>query len=394
MTDDSNPFNSSLIAQGRRFADREQEVSRIRDAYRTPGSRLIVVGERRMGKTSALYRAADFERKRGAFLAIASFATATDPADAARQILLGVKGELGRNWRAALEGMVGRLQGGIEIRPSPIPGVPPSLHITFGLREESRADLIPATLTAIHDQLANSKRHLALALDEFQRIYEWGGEDAEWALKAEIERHPAISYVLAGSQRGLIEAMVSRKGRALWKQADVLAMGPIAPQEMAEWIHQEATRTGASFQLEACDAIVAAAGPRTRDIVQLAREAWFEHARRSSELDVAGVQRRMDSLVQEQATLYSGIWRNRNATEQKILRTLVSQPNIALTSADALERYRLGPKSTVQGTIRRLVDSEFLADTTVDGLAFDDPFFRRWIETTVLPAIGISPAEH
>ena len=50
----SNPFLPSVPARGAHFADREREVARIAEAYRTPASRLVVYGERRMGKTSAI----------------------------------------------------------------------------------------------------------------------------------------------------------------------------------------------------------------------------------------------------------------------------------------------------------------------------------------------------
>ena len=380
-----NPFIPSLVARGRHFADRDQEVKRIRQAYREPGARLVVYGERRMGKTSALDRAAELERKAGTDVAIATFATATGPADAARQIILAVREQLGRGWRRSLESIVGRLQGNIDIRP----GIPPGVRISFGLREDTaRAELIPDTLNAIQAQVASEGGHLALALDEFQRIHEWGGEDAEWSLKAVLEQHRSLSYVLAGSQRSLIEAMVTRKGRALWKQVEALAFGPIDPQEMAEWIHQEAARAGARLTLAACDEIVRLSGPRTRDVVQLAREAWFEGLGRPQSGPDA-VSRALDRLVEMQGALYDTIWRERSPTEQRVLRAVAIDPKVALTGRDALKRYQLGPRSTVKHAGSRLVESEYLVALPEGGYAFDDPFFRRWIELKVLQDLGI-----
>jgi hypothetical protein len=383
-----NPFIPGVLAEGAHFADREAEVRRIREAYRAPGSRLVVYGERRMGKTSALHRAAEAERRAGTAVAIATFATASGPADAARQLLLAVREEVGRDWRTALEAMVGRLQGGIELRPSPVAGAPPVVRITFGLREEGpHSELIVEALEAIHAQVAGSGRHLALVLDEFQRIHEWGGEDAEWALKSALETHRSLSYVLAGSKRHLIEAMITRKGRALWKQVDALAFGPIPVDEFAEWIQQQATRTGVALSLDAADEIVRLAGPRTRDIVQLAREVWFEGVR-SPAVGPRDVARALDQWVAVQGALYAAIWRERSPTEQRVLRALAVEPGLALTSADALQRYGLGPKSTVQAAATRLVDEEYLVTPESGGYAFDDPFFHRWLVRHALSDLG------
>lgn len=384
-----NPFIPGILAEGDHFADREGEVRRIREAYRTPGARLVVYGERRMGKTSALQRAAVAERRAGTAVAVATFATASGPADAARQLLLAVREEIGRDWRTALESMVGRLQGGIELRPSPVAGAPPVVRITFGLREEApTSELIVETLGAIDAQVAESGGHLALALDEFQRIHEWGGEDAEWALKSALETHRSLSYVLAGSKRHLIEAMITRKGRALWKQVDALAFGPIPAEEFAEWIHQQAARTGVALSLAAADEIVRLAGPRTRDIVQLAREVWFEGVR-SQAVGPGDVARALDQWVAVQGALYAAIWRERTATEQRILRALAAEPHLALTSAAALQRYSLGPKSTVQAAATRLVDEEYLVTVESGGYTFDDPFFHHWLTRHVLADMGL-----
>ena len=388
---EDNPFIPSLIARGPHFADREGEVARIRSAYETPGARLVVYGDRRMGKTSALDRAAEGARRAKTRVAVATFATASDPADAAAGILLAVRQQIGRRWRTALESMVGRLQGSLTVSPSPLPGTPPAVGITFGLREqEIRGGLIPAALGAVNAQMESEGRRMALAIDEFQRIHDWGGEDAEWALKAAMESHQAVSYVLAGSRRHVIEAMITTKGRALWKQVDALEFGPIPPDDLAAWIQSRAVRTGVRLTLDAADAIVKLAGPRTRDVVQLAREVWFE-ARRDEETGVAEVSRAMDQWVRVQASLYAALWRSRTVPEQRILRALATDPRLQITSAGALSRYRLGPKSTVQTSAIRLVDDEQLVAETGGGYTFDDPFFRRWIELEVLPELGFAP---
>lgn len=105
-----NPFDIGLIARGNHFADREQEVARISRAFQSAGSRLVVYGDRRTGKSSAVDRAAQVARKAKQKVVVATLATATDPADAAQQIVRGVREQIGRNWRTTLDGIAGRLQ--------------------------------------------------------------------------------------------------------------------------------------------------------------------------------------------------------------------------------------------------------------------------------------------
>jgi hypothetical protein len=87
VSDPPEPIIASLLAEGANVADREAEVARMADAFRTPGSKLVVYGDRRLGKTSALERAAETARGVRAMVAVASFATASDASEAAQRIL-------------------------------------------------------------------------------------------------------------------------------------------------------------------------------------------------------------------------------------------------------------------------------------------------------------------
>lgn len=385
-----NPFDIGLIARGNHFADREQEVARIAATFRSPGTRLVVYGDRRMGKSSAVDRAAQVARKAKQKVVVATLATATDPADAAQQIVRGVREQIGRKWRATLEGVASRLQATMEVTPPEAAGAPPGVRLVFGIREQGseRRNLLWEALGAVNAQMEAEGGTLGIAIDEFQRIHEWGGEDAEWALKAALETHRNLSYVLAGSKRHLIEAMITSKGRALWKQVDALFFQSIDPQILAEWIQGHAARTGVSFSLAACDRVVELAGPRTRDIVQLARAGW-DAASRTGQADEMLVMAAMESLVMEQGALFAALWRGLQATDQRVLRAMAAEPGVALQSADTLQRYRLGPKSSVSTALARMVENEVLARDDGGRYAFDDPFFRRWVQRVALADLGL-----
>ncbi|HEX6749361.1 MAG TPA: hypothetical protein VF092_18850 [Longimicrobium sp.] len=387
-----NPFEIGLLAHDDHFADREQEVARIVRAFREPGTRLVVFGDRRLGKSSALDRAAAAARKAGQKVAVASFATATDPADAAQQLLGAVRHEIGRNWRETMERIAERLQATMELRPGTAAGLPPSVRFAFGLREESdaRPRLLWDVLGAIDAQMEAQRITLGIGIDEFQRIHEWGGEDAEWALKSAMETHRNLSYVLAGSKRHLIEAMLTNKGRALWKQVDRLDFGSIAPDVLAEWITRRAARTGVTVPLALADRIVALAQPRTRDVVQLARVVW-DSAIRAGRADDGAAEAALDQLVREEGALYDALWRTLQKIEQRILRAIAAEPGIAILAADVLARYRLGAKSTVSSALSRLLEREVLARDATGAYTFDDPFFRRWVQVNALPDLGLPP---
>jgi hypothetical protein len=374
-----NPFQIGTLAEGAAFADRAAEVAQLRRVWETPGAKLVLYGDRRMGKTAAMHAAAALSRRARRRVVIVNLATAVDGPDAVRRLLTAVRGAVGRTWKTIVQDLAAKLRLTLTLTPSADGtgwpgiqlGIDPSAPVP-------RPGLFTDALDAIEFELAKRRLTLGLGLDEFQRLLAWGGEDIEWALKASLERHRHLSYVLAGSSRSLIEEMVTGRHRALWKAVDTLPLGPIPEAEFAAWIVARSRASGVPLGRTTAEAVVAMVGPRTRDIVQLAGAVWEDARVTGGPGDPA---RACDALVATADALYLRLWEGGTDRERRILRALAGEPGIEPTSTAARERYGLGAPSTVAKALSALVARELLAREG-PRYVFDDPFFRRWVQVS------------
>jgi hypothetical protein len=249
--------------------------------------------------------------------------------------------------------------------------------------------LFVAALNAVEEELRERGETLGLALDEFQRLSRWDPE-IDWLLKGTLESHRRISYVLAGSERSLIEQMLDTKKAGLWKVAEILDLQPIPPDLFAAWIRDRATASGVTVPLAVAHAIVAAAGPRTRDVVQLARVLW-DLLPDGAVAETADVQAAMRVLVTEQSALYLRAWeRLESDAHRTILVLMAHDPHVEPTGTDTLRRWPLRPKSTMARIVTQLIDDEIVQRDTTGAYRFDDPFFQRWIEENVFRDFGFA----
>lgn len=380
-----NPFVIGTVAKGKRFTDRAPELTRLVRVLTAPGEKLVLYGERRMGKSSLLDRAAA-RAQRTHPVVMVSLATASGVEDAAVRLLAAIEQAVRPGWRDAVLEIARSLTLAVTAEPSVQGGF--SYRIGFEHRRpatESR--LVPDVLDAFHKLLSKRGETAAVVLDEFQRLVEWGGEDVEWALKAMLEQHDRLAYVLAGSATSAIEEMVQAKQRGLYKLADTLRLGPLPPDHFARYLEDAARRTGVPrFSARLAERIVELAGPRTYDVILLARAAWFR-LRAAGTADAAEI---LDSLVAEQSDLHRRIWGQLGDRDQRILRALATGADVSLHSADTRTRHQLGPASSVGYAVSRLVEAERLHRDPSDGsLSFDDPFFRRWVQMRTFGDIGI-----
>jgi len=383
-----NPFRIDGVVTPPHFTNRAAEVTRIREALRSPPSKLLVYGPRRMGKTSTILVASRAAERDGALVVRADLSTASSIADVVNRLLAAAVRSVGRTWKDLPSVFVERLQISVGLRPDPATGLAiPTLDASLRERGADRQrETLGNTLDTL-DALASERGvRLGVILDEFQEIHRLDGETAEWHLRGVIEKHAHVSYVLAGSRTALIQRMVSDPSRAFYKLLDMLYLGPMEDQPFARWIDERMAESGRKARGlgQRC---IEVAGPRTRDVVQLARSSWGAWSPEVGVEDLLKTAFR--DVVADEDVIAHTLWKGLTAHQQDVLRA-VAGAQTGLTTRETLERFALPGSGTVSNTAAALVAEDLLVKfETPPGYDFESPFFRGWVVSQALPDIGI-----
>jgi hypothetical protein len=190
--------------------------------------------------------------------------------------------------------------------------------------------------------------------------------------------------------------MILKKG-ALYKLVDKMPFGPMDADYLAGWI--DSGMTSAGIKVAGIGAgIVRAAGPRTRDVVQVARKFFdLTHSKgiaKSDDIDQA-----FSEIVEEEFDLLLSHWNSLTAHQQNVLRAVAAGKK-GLTTRETLNRFGLGSSGTAVNTANTLVKGGYLVKngpnsrkrlTASTGYEFDSPFFRSWVIKHTLADIGLIP---
>ena len=387
-----NPFRIGGIVGGEFFTNRARERKRIRQALMTAQDHLLVFGPRRMGKTSTLNVVAEELTKLGKHVVLADLSTASALSDLTNRILQSATRALGRRWKDAALSLVQHFSVKVGLTPDLATGAMiPTVDVS--IRDADHATQrqgFGEALDAI-EQLATSKRtHVGVVLDEFQEIHRFGGVDAEAHLRSIIQRHTHVSYVLAGSDERLIRAMTGAR-RPFYKLFEPLEFGPMDPDHLARWI--ESRLASASIRpSNAGSMIVALAGPRTRDVVQLAR-ATFEVSRASGAAGMSEIDEAFRQIVLAEDAPIRALWESLSPLQQNALRAVAVRTE-GLTTKVARRQFGLGETGPATKAMQTLVSRDLLVKTS-SGYRYDSPFMRGWVIANTLPDVGLSlPLTH
>jgi hypothetical protein len=378
------------------FTDRAEERRAIARALQTPGSHLLLVGPRRIGKTSLLKAVeADLKRKKGKPVPVLylDLWSASSLEDMTTRLAAEAARVLGTRWLDLVRQLANRLQFKLEMTTLPTGQLVPVPTLSFRQAgaSEQRRRLVTA-LDTLDAQAKANKVHLGVILDEFQEIERVGRDDADGPtvsavrqVRAAIQHHRHVTYVFAGSDRALIDSLSAPRDGPLHNLARRYEIGPLPAAHFAAWIEGRLSKMGIAGAGVGM-AMIALAGPRTRDVRTLAETA-AELGSATARLAPADLAEVLRVVVQQRRPQYEVAWKDLVALQQNCLRAVAAGER-RLTTTAVRERFGLGDSSRVAKALATLVEHSHLVK---DGstYSFDDPFYRAWVIEVALPDVGI-----
>jgi hypothetical protein len=364
---------------GEYFTDRSEEVARILRAMREP-TRLLVYGERRQGKSSAIRQAGvRFEDEDG-MLVWVDVATASGLDDLARRVVASVPYRW--VWREELQTRLVGASLRVEARADPSGN--PVLSLVLGDRSDpagkarTREDLERAV--RVLDDLADERAlRIAVVLDEFQQVTSLA-ERGAWILRDLLQTTHHLSWLCAGSRTALIRDLTSRDG-PFHRFFEPLNVREIHPDHLATWIESRLEGAGVTPQVGLGGRIIEAVGPRTQDCLQLAR-AVYTTGSASGTATAADVAAALRQSVLEDSDRFQTTWSDLAPSQQAVLRAVAAGVEQLYSRGAALE-FGLPTAGSINRAVRALVDRGYL--TAGETTRVDDPFFREWILLRAMP---------
>lgn len=370
------PFRTGEIVSDEYFTDRADEVAAVRKAMLGAG-RLLLVGERRQGKSSIIRQAALHARAQGAVIATVDLWTATRLEEVLRRIVAGVPWEW--SWRERLQTLWVGLGLNLGIRADAGGSPALTLDVRPGMLGLDRTRELLLQLLARLDTVAGeSGQPVALVLDEFQRMEEME-EGASALLRSAIQESHALSFVCAGSAVSLVDSLVGPEG-PLHGVFQELTIGAIDPVLLGGWIEGRMHTAGVTPTPGTGAEIISWAGPRTEDVLRLAREVW-DNGQSSGNTHPDDVRAAMRRLVLDRRAGYQRLWVELADSHRSVLRAMASG-EIHLTSRETIRRFALPTPAAVLKAVGRLRERGLL---DAAGEAIADPFLREWVLMDAMP---------
>lgn len=383
----TNPFVYGEVVPASSFVDREVELDRLTGDL-LAGQKVFLISPRRYGKSSLVRQALRAAERGGALtvdVTVSSYSSYVAFLEGYAQALLSVETRLDRA-RAWFRDMLGAVRPEIRMEPDRAGGT--TLALSFPAARTGRdVSRLAQEVFALPGRIAEARRrHLAVALDEFQAIGSFDGGDGrgtrmhqvEHALRAAVQHQRRVGYVFSGSEPTLMERMLGRS-RPFYKAGPVMRLQKIPADRFADFVDARfrATRIRPDAGLGA--AVVELAGNLPYDVQRLAHEMWDDaRAGARKTVGLEDLHATLKRLLGEHDAIFEATWQRLTLAQRAALRAAVIEEGRELLSADVRARHRLSGTSTIQASLTALVRDDVLAREGTRYVVVDS-LLREWV---------------
>lgn len=360
-----NPFVYSRPVASADLIDRRSEADRLLSQARG-GHNSRLSAPRRYGKTSLLRWVAEDAEAGGTPAVYVNFFGILSLEDAVTRLEDGYK---------ALRGPLSTwLAGALEtLRPTvSVPGTGVSVSPRLD-REAVRR--VHALLDLPRRVFERGGERVLVLFDEFQEVLE-PRVPLDGLIRSVIEQHvEEASYVFAGSHPGMMTQLFADRERPFYGQAGAVGLGPLPPEDLAEFIGGRFEQTDRSLDHVLGLVLDAVAGHPQRAML-LAHHLW-ELTPPGGEADETTFVDAMAGVDEALREVFGPAWNALEDTERRALAALASSDGVP-TRGGALEAVDL-PRTTAQRALQRLKEDGQLIREEGGRWRFTDPLFGRWV---------------
>jgi AAA+ ATPase superfamily predicted ATPase len=361
------PFKSGMVVVGSDFCGRKSEIRRLKESIKSY-SRVCLIGERRLGKTSLVYETV--RQLKGYSLIFIDLLGVKSSDDVIRRVMDGI-------FSSAHESALSRMiKSFASLRP--VVGLDP-LTNSPTLSLSPNAKTAPNTLEEALEYI-NKQKRMVVFFDEFQALLDLPPSeqsDIVARMRSRIQLHTNTPYIFAGSLRNEMDRMFFDHSSPFYKAAIRFEIGSLVKTDFMSFITNAFASGERSIGNDLLTLLFETCHDVPGDIQRLCQSLWSESSAGDT-LDMKNFASAIQRLLCDEERAYTIFIENITGQQLKCLRALAEVGGAASLGGHFISLTGIVANSSIQRALNSLVKKRIIfRDSKL--YRFCDPFFGEWI---------------
>ena len=355
MSKIKNPFITSGYVSAEYFCDRERESAELIRSI-VNGQNIAMISPRRMGKTGLIehcFHQPEIENEYHTFF-IDIYATGSIKEFVfalGKQIFETLKPK-GKKFLDNFFGTITSLRPAFKL--DSFTGAP-TFDIGIGNIQQPEY-----SLEQIFSYLETADRRCIVAIDEFQQIEKYPEKNIEALLRTHIQQCKNTNFVLAGSQRHMMQNMFFSASRPFYQSVSVLNLEAIAPEKYVPFIQKHLADADKTVTQENILRVYNLFEGHTWYIQNIFNRLYsLTDSGEECSLDI--IAETIEDTLTSYETIFRGILSLLQERQKELLFAIAKEGKATgVTSALFIKKHGLQSASSVQTSLKQLLDKEII----------------------------------
>ena len=368
-----NPFIYGETVSGDNFCDRVPEMKELVSDIKN-GQNVIIFSPRRYGKTSLIKQALRKVKAQG----ILTFYIDLYPAINKGKFIEIYAGAISAGISGGALQVVKKIK---EYLPRIIPKVvmdDQSFHLEFEFdRTGSISPNIDDLLCAVNKEAERQNKSAVVVFDEFQEIADFDDDEIERKMRSVFQNHRNVSYIFMGSKTHLMRDIFNNPNRPFYKSGKHFPLGRIDREELGLFAKRKFSGQDIVIGNNELNRILNSTECHPYYFQMLCNVLW-EICMDSRVVTEADIHRALDILISRESSVYIAMWEELTIKQKNLMVALAKEESPEVFSKKFLETYGLGPSSSIQKALKKLLKRELIQQENGSYSVYD-LFLRKWI---------------
>ncbi len=369
-----NPFIYGKEVSGENFCNRKKEIEELRRDI-INSQNVIVFSQRRFGKTSLLKRVFEGSKRKGIITIHADLYSVLTEEDFVSLYAKAITKSIFGNFKGKLRNVAKFFK---KIRPTFKVSEAGDIVYSVDIEKKEILPSLEDTLESVNRYINSKKKKAAVCFDEFQQVGLLKTDRLQKVMRTSIQKHKNISYIFMGSKKHLISDMFNNPHKPFYKSAKPFPLGKIETSELLEFIQDKFTLTDKYLPDTLAKQIVGTCERHPYYVQYLCHIMW-ERAIDKKRITEEDFLKSLELLLERESSTYEATWNLLTLKQKQVLLALSKMLlQEKLFSSDFLQKNNLGSASSLQRTVKSLIDKD-LIDKEGDVYTIIDIFFKKWL---------------
>jgi len=255
-------------------------------------------------------------------------------------------------------------------------------QVSFGI-DIKNEDIIPSledVLEGLNRYVKKEKKKAVVCFDEFQQISMLKTDKIEKFMRSVFQSHKNISYIFMGSKKHLISDMFNNPNRPFYRSAKPFPLHKIEDKKLAKFIINRFKMSRKTISPALTNQIIATCESHPYYVQYLCHILW-EKAIDKKTITKRCLAECLHTLLLRESSTFEATWDLLTVKQKQVLTALaLTGKDDKVFSANYLLKHKLGSASSVQRTVKSLIEKD-LIDKSGGYHSIIDVIFKKWIIT-------------